>query len=215
MPSLYGDSQRTLQDRHESSRLADLLEAAIIHPVLSDDDAAFLSTRDFFFLASVDPSGSPTVSYKGGAAGFMRVLDPNTLLFPLYDGNGMFLSAGNIDATAKVGLLFIDFETPHRLRVQGEARLASNGLQDFPGAVMLVRVAVTHVFVNCGRYIHPHTRVASAPHVPDADGKQPVPAWKRIDILQDSLPARDQQPARDAGMITIEDYDGMRKKGVV
>ena len=213
MPSLYGDSQRALQDRHESRRLADLLEAAIIHPVLSEDDTEFLTTRDFFFLASVDPSGSPTVSYKGGAPGFMRVLDPSTLLFPLYDGNGMFLSAGNIQAASKIGLLFMDFETPHRLRVQGEASLADDGLQAFPGAVMLVRVAISHVFVNCGRYIHRHVRTATAPHIPDARGNQPVPAWKRIDILQDSLPSRDQAPAREAGAITIEEYDAIRRSG--
>ena len=145
----------------------------------------------------------------------MRVLDPTTLLFPLYDGNGMFLSAGNIEAADKVGLLFIDFETPHRLRIQGEATLANESLENFPGAAMLVRVAVTHVFVNCGRYIHRHARTAQAPHIPDANGNQPVPAWKRIDIVHDSLAPRDQAPAEAAGMITLDEYETMRRKGEV
>jgi uncharacterized protein YecE (DUF72 family) len=67
----------------------------------------------------VDGSGQPTCSYRGGDPGFVKVVEPGTIAFPSYDGNGMFLSMGNIRATAKVGLLFIDFETPHRLRVQG------------------------------------------------------------------------------------------------
>jgi len=76
-------------------------------------------------------------------------------------------------------------------------------------------VAISHVFVNCGRYIHRRVRTARACHVPDAMGQQPVPAWKRIDIVQGSLPARDQAPARAAGTITIDDYDAMRRRGEV
>jgi len=215
MTTLYGETHRAMQDRHETRRLADLLEAAIIRPTLNDDDVEFLATRDFFFLATVDPEGRPTVSHKGGDPGFVRVLDASTLIFPLYDGNGMFLSAGNIGATAQIGLLFIDFETPHRLRLQGEASLVEDGLSDFPGAALLVRVALSHVFVNCGRYIHRHVRTARARHVPDAAGQQPVPAWKRIDIVQDSLPARDQAPSREAGTISIDEYETMRRRGEV
>ena len=215
MGTLYGETHRTMQDRHESRRLADLLEAAIVRSALSDDDVEFLASRDCFFLATVDGEGRPTVSYKGGDPGFVRVLDAATLIFPLYDGNGMFLSAGNIGAAAQVGLLFIDFETPHRLRVQGTARMDEDGRLEFPGAALLVHVAISHVFVNCGRYIHRRVRTARARHVPDAMGQQPVPAWKRIDIVQDSLPMRDQAPAREAGTITIEDYETMRRRGEV
>jgi hypothetical protein len=215
MAALYGDTHRAMQDRHETRRLADLLEAAIIRPTLNDDDVEFLASRDFFFLATVDPEGRPTVSHKGGAPGFVRVVDASTLIFPLYDGNGMFLSAGNIGATAHIGMLFIDFETPHRLRLQGEASLVDDERGAFPGAVLLVRVALSHVFVNCGRYIHRHVRTAPARHVPDAAGEQPVPAWKRIDIVQGSLPTRDQGPAGEAGVITIDEYEMMRRRGEV
>jgi len=215
MTSLYGKTHRSLQEQYNSRGLADLLQAAIVRESLSEDDIEFLGARDFFFLASVDPEGRPTVSYKGGDPGFVRVVDAATLLFPLYDGNGMFLSAGNIGSTAQVGLLFIDFETPHRLRVQGEARLVEQGLAEFPGAMLLISVAATHVFVNCGRYIHRHVRTARAVHVPDAEGQQPVPAWKRIDIVQDSLLAADHEQAQAAGLITIEEYDAMRRRGEV
>ena len=65
-----------------------------------------------FFLATADAEGRPQCSYKGGEPGFVRVLDERTVAFPNYDGNGMFLSAGNALVNPHVGLLFIDFEQP-------------------------------------------------------------------------------------------------------
>ena len=73
-----------------------------------------------FFLATSDADGQPQCSYKGGEPGFVRVLDERTLCFPVYDGNGMYLSLGNLHVNPKVGLLFIDFESPSPLRVEGE-----------------------------------------------------------------------------------------------
>lgn len=226
MDAFYDAAHRAVQDRHNTRKLADRLEAAIVHPALSEDDQAFIAATDFFFLPTVDAEGRPTVSYKGGAPGFVRVRDAATLDFPLYDGNGMFLSAGNIEATAEVGLLFIDFATPHRLRVQGAARLveATAGADlagavmpgaVVPGAVMMVRVALSHVFVNCGRYIHRSARIESARHVPDAGGAQPIAAWKRIDLVQDVLAEVDQGAAAAAGVIGLETYDAMRRRGEV
>ncbi len=77
-----------------------------------------------FFLSTVDHNGRPTVSYKGGDPGFVRVLDATTLAFPSYDGNGMYYSMGNISAHPEIGCLFIDFERPFRLRLQGRAEVA-------------------------------------------------------------------------------------------
>lgn len=215
MPSLYQESHRAIQAEQHSEQLAALLDVAIMRDAFDAEDIAFIGSRDFLFLATVDGEGRPTVSYKGGAPGFVRVAGPASLVFPLYDGNGMFLSAGNVAATAHVGLLFIDLETPHRLRVQGSAELQREGLAEFPGARLLVRVAVSHVFVNCGRYIHPHRRVGQAPHVPDAHGGQPIPVWKRIDLVQPVLPDAERQAACAAGLITSDEYTALRKRGEV
>ena len=76
-----------------------------------------------FFLATADAEGAPQCSYKGGEPGFVRVLDEQTIAFPSYDGNGMYLSLGNIAETARVGLLFIDFEGQKRLRLNGIASI--------------------------------------------------------------------------------------------
>jgi hypothetical protein len=164
-----------------------------------------------FFLATVDQKGRPTVSYKGGAPGFVRITGPGEMVFPVYDGNGMFLSLGNIAGSAYVGMLFIDFESPRRLRVQGTARVQTGEqlLGEFPGAQYLVRVAVDQLFVNCGRYIHRLEGRTLSPHVPDESGRQPFPAWKRIDVLAETLSAQDKsRVARAGGTIAVEAYRG-------
>lgn len=207
--SIYSEPQRTLQDEFGCRPLADALEAAIVVSELDEMHTAFISSRDFFFLSTVNGDGEPTVSYKGGGVGTVRVIDSNTLAFPAYDGNGMMLSWGNIDDTAKIGLLFIDFETPNRVRVQATATLHREDqlLSEYPGAFMIVRAKVDQVFVNCARYIHPHTRTGTSDYVPAEDGSQPYPAWKRIDLLQGVLPEADQGVAdRHGGVITEQEY---------
>ncbi len=205
----YTDAQRAMQDQFESRPLADRMELAIIVDELDERHTDFISSRDYFYLSTVNSAGEPTVSYKGGGVGIVSIVDSKTLAFPIYDGNGMFLSAGNMSDTGKAGLLFIDFETPQRVRVQGDVSVDADDelMQHYPGAILICRVAVTNVFVNCGRYIHKHTRVETSPYVPDESGEQPLPAWKRIDGLQDVLPADDLARVDDAGgVITEQDY---------
>ncbi|MEZ5228854.1 MAG: pyridoxamine 5'-phosphate oxidase family protein [Acidimicrobiales bacterium] len=216
MSDFYTADQRQLQDDFETRPLADTLVAVMVKHELADVPAAFIESRDFFFLSTVTPEGEPTVSYKGGAPGFVRVIDEHTLAFPSYDGNGMFLSLGNIISTAKIGMLFIDFETPHRLRVQATAQVAAKDdpiVEQFPGADLVVVATVDAAFVNCGRYIHKHTRTEDSPYVPADDGSAPLPAWKRIDALQDALPPRDQGRAElDGGTIDGAEYaEGIRE----
>lgn len=209
MSELYGETHRAFQDQHETRRLADRLEN-LAHREFDSNDRAFIESVAFFFLSTVDERGRPTVSYKGGPPGFVRVIEPSELVFPVYDGNGMFLSLGNIARTAQVGLLFIDFESPRRLRVQGSARVAANeGTHHLPGAQYLVRIAANQIFVNCGRYIHKLAQQKLSAHVPDEQGKQPFPAWKRLDFIADALPDQDQRRVlASGGPIPVEAYRG-------
>jgi len=135
MSEMYSDQHRAMQQRFDTSRLADRLEG-LAQAKIPDDSKAFIESRDMFFLTSVDHRGYTTCSYKGGARGFVRVLDPETIVFPSYNGNGMFLSMGNIMTSHKVGMLFIDFETPNRLRLHGFATIEQNDpmLAEFVGA---------------------------------------------------------------------------------
>lgn len=210
MSELYSQAHRAFQDEHETRRLADRLES-LAHAEFDPQDRAFIERATMFFLATVDHRGRPTVSYKGGAPGFVRIVAPRTLVFPIYDGNGMFLSLGNISSTANVGMLFIDFSSPRRLRVQGTARVTSDdgGRGSYPGAQYIAEVTADQVFVNCGRYIHKLEEKSLSPHVPDEKGWQPFPAWKRIDLLADSLSERDRVRLTTAGgPISVDEYRG-------
>src|SRR5262245_5491315 len=168
MSRLYGETHRAFQDQHDTRRLADRLEN-LAHSEFDDGDRAFIESVPFFFLSTVDERGRPTVSYKGGAPGFVQISGPGEIVFPVYDGNGMFLSLGNIASNEQVGLLFISFESPpRRLRVQGTARIAANdGPHASPGAINLVYITAGEIFVNCGRYIHNLEQQRLSPHVPD------------------------------------------------
>jgi len=213
--TFYTEAQRALQDAFDSRPLADTLEMAIVRDELDESQAEFIASRDFFFLSTVTAEGHPTVSYKGGGVGTVTVVDERTLAFPAYDGNGMFLSMGNISDTAKIGLLFIDFETPNRVRVQATATVSDNDelLSAYPGALLIVRATIDQVFVNCARYIHKHTRGESSKYVPDDDGSQPVATWKRIDLLQGALTEEDQAAAAGDGLITQEEYAEALRNG--
>ena len=216
MDTFYHNEQRALQARFQTRRMADLLEQVIVHTEVQEAERAFIESRDMFFLATVDASGQPTCSYKGGDPGFVKVVEPGTIAFPSYDGNGMFLSLGNIRATAGVGLLFIDFETPHRLRVQGTASVAEQDplLAEYPGADLVVRVAVSRVFVNCSRYVHKYQRIRASRYVPRAQCDTPFAEWKRIDVVQEVLPARDAgRAAKAGGTITVEEYEAKLAAG--
>lgn len=209
MSDLYGASHRAFQQQHDTVRLADRLES-LAHSELDERDRAFIESAAFFFLSTVDERGRPTVSYKGGQPGFVRITGASDLTFPVYDGNGMFLSLGNIASTAQVGMLFISFESPRRLRIQGVAKVVPNeGADRVPGAIYLIRVSIDQAFVNCGRYIHDLEHKKLSPHVPDDAGRQPFPNWKRIDVIADSLSERDQKKVADAGgPVPIADYRG-------
>src|SRR5579863_5565631 len=123
MSKLFHESHRQLQRQFDTERLADRIEERLFRERVTDDDRAFIERMDMFFLATADAAGRPNCSYKGGDPGFVRVLNETTLMFPNYDGNGMYLSMGNAAENAHVGLLFIDFEQQKRLRVNGTACL--------------------------------------------------------------------------------------------
>jgi uncharacterized protein len=215
MTAFYSDEHRALQDQFDSRHLADILEAVIVQPEIDDDAKTFIESRSFFFLSTVNGEGHPTVSYKGGAAGFVRVIDQRTIVFPSYDGNGMFLSMGNIAGDGRIGLLFMDFDRPHRLRAHARATVSRNDsmIADYPGADLIVRATITETFVNCPRYIAPHARDTSK-YVPDADGRAPLPGWKKIDALQPFLPERFQGLAEaQDDLITMEEYAERLKYG--
>jgi predicted pyridoxine 5'-phosphate oxidase superfamily flavin-nucleotide-binding protein len=196
---MYHDGSRRLQDRFATRALADRLVEVIAHQAFTDADRAFIERLPLFFLATADADGRPDCSYKGGAPGFVRVVDERTLAFPSYDGNGMFKSLGNVLVNPQVGLLFVDFESPRRLRVNGRATVHDDDplLAGLPGAQLIVRVRAEAIFPNCPRYIHQMRVVEPSPYVPAEGCTPPVPEWKLRPVFREVLPPGD--PAAEPG----------------
>jgi uncharacterized protein len=194
----HGGSRR-LQDRFDTRGLADRIDDLLVSDTIGEGDRRFIQDRDMFFLATADEQGRPTCSYKGGEPGFVAVLDSRTLAFPSYDGNGMYLSAGNVLVNPDVGMLFIDFGKGHRLRLEGTASIdpADPLAAGYPEAQFVVRVKARAVYPNCPRYIHRYQLVRRSRFVPAPGSRTPVPEWKCSDWAADVLPAND--PARDPG----------------
>ncbi|MEX2282899.1 MAG: pyridoxamine 5'-phosphate oxidase family protein [Gemmatimonadota bacterium] len=192
----YSSASRSLQDAFDTLRLADRLAEVKVHNRFTSDDRAFIERLDMFFLATVDATGQPTCSYKGGDPGFVTLVDDKTLAFPNYDGNGMYLSMGNLAETHAVGLLFIDFELQRRMRVDGTARFSMDDplIGRYPEAQFVVRVEATRIYPNCPRYIHKYQLVERSAFVPRRHVQTPIPAWKHASWAIDALPAHD--PAR-------------------
>lgn len=90
MSRLYGEQHRKLQDEFGTRGMADRVEDLVCRTEFDDGAKGFISSVNMFFLSTIDHQGRPTTSYKGGDAGFVKVLDNTTLIFPSYDGNGMF-----------------------------------------------------------------------------------------------------------------------------
>lgn len=210
MSRLYGEQHRKLQDDFGTRAMADRVEELVCRTEFDEGAVGFIQSSEMFFLSTVDHQGRPTVSYKGGDAGFVKVLDNTTLIFPSYDGNGMFFSIGNISTNPQVGLLFISFETPNRLRVQGSASIsnAPDLMAHYKEADFVVTVKLSEFWGNCPRYIPKMQKVRDSRYVPRAHCETPLAGWKQLDLVQDVISNDDVEKAQKEGIITIEEWMG-------
>lgn len=210
MSRLYGDTHRALQMAFDTRTLADRIEEITVKPELDDMAKAFIESRDMFFLTSIDHKGRPTVSYKGGTPGFVKVIDTGHIIFPSYDGNGMYLSMGNIAGNPEIGILFIDFEKPFRLRLQGRAEVIVSGpeLGLFKEAEMVVKVAIHETWMNCPRYIHRFQKLHQSRYAPGVEPETPFCEWKRIDLMQDVVRPGERKTVEKIGTTTIDEWMG-------
>jgi predicted pyridoxine 5'-phosphate oxidase superfamily flavin-nucleotide-binding protein len=189
---LYHEGNRGLQDRFQSRKIADRLEEVTTRAQFTANDKDFIESVRYFFLATADKEGRPDCSFKGGAPGFVRVIGPSELVFPDFDGNGMFKSLGNIDVNGEVGLLFIDFGKPRRLRVNGSAAVRADDplLAQTVGAQLIVRVNARAIFPNCPRYIPTMNLAEESAYAPRAGVDFPEPAWKSFPEFKDAMHPR-------------------------
>ena len=192
--SFYHGGMRELQDARDTRPIADRLTEVTLRSAFTAEDRAFIEKCAMLFIATADAEGRPDCSYKGGLPGFIRVVDETTLAIPDYDGNGMYRTWGNVIANPHVGILFVDFETPKRIRVNGTAEVRENDplRSECPGSVFIVRVKAERIFPNCPRYIHKMKLEEHSVYAPRPDYTPPVPAWKGFEAFREYLPERDR-----------------------
>ena len=196
LDNFFHAGSRALQERADSRRIAERIAELRRHQEFSQDDLAQIAEAQFFFLATADAQGRPDCSVKGGEPGFVRAIGPNRLSFSDYDGNGMFRSLGNISVNAEVGLLFVDFESGRKMRINGAAALREAG-GDAGG--LQVEVTARDIFPNCPRYLPRLVTAAGSVHNPRPGYTPPPPAWKSKPELKDYLP----NPQRaEAGLLS-------------
>jgi hypothetical protein len=108
-------------------------------------------------------------------------------------------------------MLFIDFETPHRVRVHGTASVSRDDplLAEYTEAELIVRVTLEEMFINCPRYIHRYVRKEASQYVPQAHCETPLAQWKRIEPLQAVLDTETQAQAAAKGLISPEEYGAL------
>jgi uncharacterized protein len=193
---MYGPGARALQDEFDSRRLADRLVEVTLHAELDDGDIALIRDQATLWIATVDADGWPDVSYKGGNPGFVEVVDAGELRIPIYNGNGMWRTLGNVRDNGRVALLFVDHDRPWRVRIHGHAAVLTDAESTARhiGAEAVLQVRVGRVFPNCGRYIHQRGEIS--PFVPRSDAAPPVPDWKQLPFLNEVLP--DADPAKQS-----------------
>jgi predicted pyridoxine 5'-phosphate oxidase superfamily flavin-nucleotide-binding protein len=80
-------------------------------------EAQFIAERDSFYMATVSETGWPYVQHRGGPAGFLRVLDDQTLGFADFRGNRQYISIGNLSADDRVCLILMDYSHSRRLKI--------------------------------------------------------------------------------------------------
>lgn len=132
---------------------------AMFQKTISAERAAFFESLPFFFIATANARGECDCSFRGrehDASGapfpLLKVVDEKTLVFPDYSGNKLYNSLGNIITNGHIGMLFIDFQTQRRVRLNGLAIVVadpSSYASIWPNAAQYVRVTAQQVYGNC------------------------------------------------------------------
>jgi len=131
---------------------------------LSASEAEFIHARDSFYQATVGENGWPYVQHRGGAIGFIKVLDERTLGYADFRGNRQYISVGNINADERVSLIFMDYANQRRLKIWGRAKVIHEHenpnliaqLEDPSYRARIERAVIIHVEAyewNCPQHI--------------------------------------------------------------
>jgi len=174
---IFSDAIRAAQTRYGSrGAIAGLEARGRWKTEISDDVAAFIATRDSFYLGTASRQGRPYIQHRGGPRGFIRVLDRTTLLWPEYRGNRQYISTGNLTENAQAFIFLMDYAEQRRIKLWGraavveDARSLSRPLEDVLTRTReadferAIRFDIEAWDENCRQYITPRYSEAQAMH---------------------------------------------------
>lgn len=113
----FTDAVRTEQEKHNSRRQYERIEKIARGTELSFAEADFIENRDSFYLATTGENGYPYVQFRGGAPGFLKILDSKTLGYADFRGNLQYVSVGNLRNNKKAALILMDYPNRQRLKI--------------------------------------------------------------------------------------------------
>jgi len=119
---------------------------------LTEREAEFIANRDSFYQATVSESGWPYVQHRGGAIGFLKVLDKRTIGFADFRGNVQYLSVGNLNANNRISLILMDYANRRRLKIWGRASIIHES--ENPELIAQLEVPSYRARVERGIVIH-------------------------------------------------------------
>jgi hypothetical protein len=177
----FTDSVQKMQEDYDTRALYEKFEAkAPTRNILTSKEKEFVALRDGFYLASVGENGWPYLQFRGGPPGFLKVLEDNVLAFADFRGNGQFISAGNLDATAKTVLFLMDYSKRKRLKIWARAvvlrasdhpdLLADVALPDYSATVERIFKFTVEAFDwNCPQHITQRYTLAEVKEAAEID----------------------------------------------
>lgn len=172
-------------------------------PRLGAAERDFIAARDGFYLASVSETGWPYVQFRGGPAGFLRILDDDTLGYADFRGNRQYITTGNVQANDRVSLFLMDYAQQRRLKIFGRMRIvdahddralaARLTMPDHAGRVERAVVITVAAFDwNCPQHITPRFTEAELEAVLEPVREQMSALRRDNERLRSALPAHEQ-----------------------
>ena len=126
----FGEETKKLQEKYGSRSTYARVEQTSFYDGLTENETAFINERDGFYIASNGHDGYPYIQYRGGPAGFLRVIDNNTLGFLDFRGNKQYISTGNVKEDDKVALMIMDYARKARLKIYAKAEIIESGTDE-------------------------------------------------------------------------------------
>lgn len=163
----YIQKREEAEDADEPSMAAQETSPPTRAAALDAGQIDLIQRADTFFIGTAAPGHGADASHRGGGSGFVRVT-AGAVEWPDYAGNSMFNTLGNIEASRRAGLAFIDFATGTVVQLTGPAEIVwdAETAERFPGAERLVRVQVEEVVESERRLLTPLPVVEYSPFNP-------------------------------------------------